>query len=228
MRRLIFPILLGLAGCGVLISLGTWQLERLDWKRGILDIVESRIAMPPVQLDGNPTEADTEYSAVTVTGEFVGPEIHVLASGTAAGTGYRVIRAFSTTDGRRILVDAGLLPLEAKEQLPLAVGLDASVAVTGNLLWPDDAAQSSPAPDLAANIWFARDLPAMADALGTEPLMIVLSSTSQPDPRLTPLPVDTSGIKNDHREYAITWFGLALVWAAMSVFLIVRTIRRKE
>jgi len=228
MRRLIFPILLGLSGCVVLVSLGVWQLQRLDWKRGILHTIETRIAAAPVPLIGTPTEAADEYSAVIVQGAFDGPEIHVLTSGTAAGTGYRVIRAFATTDDRRILIDTGLLPLEDKAALPPVSNVDGPITITGNLLWPDDAAASSPPPDLAANIWFARDLPAMARALGTEDLMVVLSQASVPDPRLTPLPVDTSGIRNDHREYAITWFGLAIVWAAMTAFLISRTIRQKD
>ena len=66
----------------------------------------------------------------------------------------------------------------------------------------------------------------MAEALGTMPVLVVLSS--QTDQALTPLPVDTSGIPNDHREYAITWFLLAVVWAAMSLYLIWRVARRKD
>ncbi len=226
MRRLIFPILLGLAGCGVLISLGMWQVQRLDWKRDILDRIEERISAAPVELPDAPTEEDFEYRTVWVTGQLDGPELHVLVSGTAAGTGYRVIRAFVTEDGRRIMIDEGLLPLESKDQP--APDASAPIEIVGHMLWPDDASESSPAPDLGRNIWFARDLPAMAAALSTEPVLIVLAEVSQADPRLTPLPVDTSGIKNDHREYAITWFGLAIVWAAMSLYLIFRTIRRED
>jgi surfeit locus 1 family protein len=45
---------------------------------------------------------------------------------------------------------------------------------------------------------------------------------------LTPLPVDTIGIPNDHLEYAITWFLLAVVWLSMSLYWVIRTLRRKE
>ena len=161
---------------------------------------------------------------MTVSGTAGERELHVLVSGTAAGTGYRVITAFETDEGRRILMDHGLLPLEAKDQ----VSPRAPVQVTANLIWPDDVNSSTPAPDLEKNIWFARDIGPMAEALDTERLMVVLRSTSQPDPRLTPLPVDTRGIKNDHREYAITWFLLAAVWAAMTLNLLTRIARRKD
>jgi surfeit locus 1 family protein len=40
-----------------------------------------------------------------------------------------------------------------------------------------------------------------------------------------PMPVDTAGVPNDHREYAITWFGLAIVWAVMSLLLVARVRR---
>lgn len=224
MRRLIFPLLLGLSGVAVLLSLGIWQVQRLDWKRDILAGIEARLAADPVALPVAPTEEQDEYRVVTLTGMPQGPELHVLTSGTAAGTGYRVISGFDTADGRRVLVDLGLLPLEMKDD-PAPVYVDKRINVVGSLLWPDDANSATPEPDLGKNIWFARDVAAMSEVLGSEPTLVVLSQSSQPDARLTALPVDTSNIKNDHREYAITWFLLALVWAAMSGYLIVRTLR---
>ncbi len=53
--------------------------------------------------------------------------------------------------------------------------------------------------------------------------MIALRTTTAPDPRVTIVPVNTSGIKNDHREYAITWFLLAFVWAAMTGYFLYRS-----
>jgi surfeit locus 1 family protein len=55
--------------------------------------------------------------------------------------------------------------------------------------------------------------------------MVVTTRTTPADPRLTPLPVNTATIKNDHFEYAVTWFLLAFVWAIMTLFLILRTMR---
>jgi surfeit locus 1 family protein len=95
-------------------------------------------------------------------------------------------------------------------------------------LWPDDQNNNTPDPDLAANIWFARNIDTMAAALGTAPLMVVTTASTPADPRLTALPVTTSNIKNDHFEYAVTWFLLAFVWAAMTIFLIIRTTRPKD
>ncbi|MEL7181893.1 MAG: SURF1 family cytochrome oxidase biogenesis protein, partial [Pseudomonadota bacterium] len=73
-----------------------------------------------------------------------------------------------------------------------------------------------------------RNVDTMSEALGTLPFMVVATQTSPTDPRLTPLPVNTATIKNDHFEYAVTWFLLAAVWAIMSLYLIRRTLRPKD
>jgi surfeit locus 1 family protein len=224
LRKILFPILLGVAGCGVLVSLGTWQVERLGWKEEIIAGINARLAAPPTPLPATPREATDEYTRVTLAGTPTGEELHVLVSGTDAGTGYRVISRFQTSDGQFILLDQGLLPLDAKDAAPLTEPMQ----VTGTLLWPDDRNSSTPDPDLARNIWFARDTVTMSAALQTDPIMVVTTSTTPADPRLAPLPVATAGIKNDHLEYAITWFSLALVWAIMSAFLIFRTTRPKD
>ncbi|MDX8347294.1 SURF1 family protein [Cognatiyoonia sp. IB215446] len=222
-RKILFPLILGVAGCGVLISLGLWQVERLAWKEGILADINSRLAAAPAPLSLDVTEAEHEYSRVTLTGIPTGDELHVLVSGTAAGTGYRVISKVETAFGP-ILVDQGLLPLEAKDAPPLV----APMQMTGTLLWPDDQNSSTPDPDLAENIWFARNTAAMATHLGTEPLMVVTTATQPSDPRLTALPVETADIRNDHFEYAATWFLLAIVWGIMTLFLIRRTTAAKD
>ena len=225
LRKIWFPILLGLSGVSVLVSLGLWQVERLAWKQDIIAEVGGRLAAPPASLPADPDEATLEYTRVTLSGQFDGEELHVLVSGTAAGTGYRVIRAFQTTQGRRVLIDAGLLPLPDKD-MPAPTPTPADI--TGTLVWPDDVNSSTPDPDLAENIWFGRDTTTMSERLNTEPVLVVASTITPPDPRLTPLPVNRAGIKNDHLEYAITWFGLAFVWAVMTFFLIFRTLRTKD
>ena len=219
MRKIFFPILFGIAGCAVLIALGTWQVQRLAWKEGILANIDARLAQAPTAIDLTMTEDADEYRRVTVSGTPTGEELHVLVSGTAAGTGYRVVSKFVTDAGDAILIDQGLLALDNKDAPVLTEATD----VTGTILWPDDKNSSTPDPDLAKNIWFARNVPDMAAHLDTAPIMVVVTQATPPDPRITPLPITSANIKNDHLEYAITWFLLAIVWAIMSLYLIFRT-----
>ena len=82
--------------------------------------------------------------------------------------------------------------------------------------------------DADGNTWFARDIADMAEVLGTEPLLVVARDLSQPDGPVTPLPVDTSAIPNDHLQYAVTWFGLAAIWTAMMGYFLFRLRKPSE
>lgn len=223
LRKILFPSILGIAGCAVLIGLGIWQVERLAWKEGVIADINSRLSAPHEPLSRFVNEAQDEYTRVVLSGRPTGEELHVLDSGTAAGTGYRVITKFETDIGA-ILLDQGLLAIDNKAAEPMT----RQMRVTGTLLWPDDQNDSTPPPDAADNIWFARNVTTMSQALGTLPILVVANQTSPADPRLTALPVDTANIKNDHLEYAITWFLLAGVWAIMSLYLIRRTLQPEK
>ncbi|MGJ8611941.1 MAG: SURF1 family protein [Octadecabacter sp.] len=220
MRKLLFPIVIGLGGILVLLWLGFWQLDRLDWKLGVIADINARLADDPVPLAESVLPEVDNYLSVIVAGAATGEEIRFLDSGTSAGTGHHIISAFETANGRRVMLDQGLLPLYADQGAPLTD----PITVQGNLIWPDDISDQPPSGDE----WYARDVAAMSDALKTEPILIQLAAASAYDPRLTPLPVETRNIKNDHLEYAITWFLLAVVWFAMTMFYMVRTLRRKE
>jgi surfeit locus 1 family protein len=226
LRRMIFPLLLGVVGGAVLVSLGVWQLQRLAWKEGVLDEISTRIEAAPVALPAAPEAERDQYLPVEVTGTFTGQGLDVLVSRKQSGAGYRVI-AVLETDGRRVLVDRGFLP-ERLRDTPRP-GPDAgAVAVRGNLLWPDEVDGFTPPPDARTGLWFARDLPAMAQALGTEPVLVVQRAASLQDAAVEAMPVDTAGIPNDHLGYAVQWFGLAAVWVGMTAFLLWRIRRRAE
>lgn len=221
LRRMIFPILLGLVGCAVLISLGVWQVNRLAWKEAMLAAIEAKIHDAPVALPASPDPAADKYLPVTVTGQFTGQELFVLAGQKGTSPGVEVIAGFQTQDGRKILVDRGFLH-ETDRSAPRPAGQ--TVTLTGNLHWPMETDSYTPPPDEKTGLWFARDVPAMAAELGTEPTMIVANGPVSDG--IQPQSVDTSSIPNDHLNYAITWFSLAAVWAGMTVYLLWRIRRR--
>jgi len=221
MNRLFFLLLIGLGGAAILVYLGTWQVQRLAWKQAILADIETRIAAAPVPLPASPDPERDLYQPVTATGAPSADYIRVLASQKQIGAGYRIIRALDTGT-RRVLLDEGFARTDAT--IPTA---PAQISVTGNLHWPDEIDGFTPDPDIAANIWFARDVPALAEALNTEPVLIVARQMSPAGGPVTPLPVDTAHIPNDHLEYAITWFSLALIWLGMTAYFVLRTNRSR-
>jgi surfeit locus 1 family protein len=220
LSRMIMPLLIGLLGVAVLAGLGVWQLQRLDWKEGVLAAMQAQLDAPPVALPAAPDPVADRYRAVTVTGRFTGDELHVL-SGSREGPGFLIVAAFQTDDGRRIMVDRGFVPETGRNAPRPPQG---ALTVTGNLNWPDDMTSTTPAPDLAANIWYGRDVAPMAAALTTEPLMVIAREPTGQG--ITPRPADTGAVRNDHFGYAVTWFGLAAVWAGMTIYWLWRIRRR--
>lgn len=219
-RRMIWPLLFGLFGVAILVSLGIWQMQRLAWKQGVLADIEARIAAAPVPLPGTPDREADRYLPVEVAGTIGADFVRVLVSQRGQGAQYRVISPFETGE-RTILLDRGVMPTEGAPPLPAG-----TVTVTGNLHWPQEVDGFTPEPDIARNIWYARDVDALAAHLGAEPVLVIARTLSVPDAPLAALPVDTSGIPNDHLNYAITWFSLAAIWLGMTLFLLWR-IRRK-
>ncbi|MDE0698167.1 MAG: SURF1 family protein [Boseongicola sp.] len=216
--RLLFPLIVGIGGFCLLASLGAWQLQRLAWKEGVLAEIESKIAADPVPLPAAPAAERDRYLPVIIEGDFEGEDVAVLVSLPQVGPAYRLIAAFETADGRRIMVERGAVPVADRSRAMSAT----SVTVLGNLHWPDEVDRWTPQPDRAAGVWYGRDLATMAEELRTEPLLVVAREASSNDPPATPRPVTTEGIPNSHLGYAVQWFGLAAVWAVMTLFLLWR------
>lgn len=223
-RRYIGALILGLSGCIVLSSLGYWQLQRLDQKETYLSQIETRITADPIPLPQSPNPETQRFLPVTVDGSFDGPDIPVFLS-HEVGPIYRLVAAFTTAEGRRIMVDRGYIPGQGPLDATTRTAPMPNVQITGNLHWPDEVDSWTPAPD-ARGVYYGRDVATLAAALGAEPFLIIARDSSQNAPPATPLPVTTAGIPNNHLGYAVQWFGLAIVWAGMTLFLLWRIRRR--
>ena len=221
MKRIWFIVFIGFAGTACLLYLGKWQIDRLYWKLDVLKKIDQKIAAAPVPLPAEPSESVHKYLSVEISGQFLQESIRVLASKKRYGAGYRIIHVFRT-NGRRLLVDLGFVGLETDYD----VDLINDISLVGNLHWPDEVDNFTPEPDLENNIWFARNVERVASALQTEPILIILKDSTLKNQNIKPMPIDTTHIPNDHLQYAITWFSLAIIWALMSC-LFIWTTRQK-
>ena len=221
MKRIWFIVFIGFAGTACLLYLGKWQIDRLYWKLDVLKKIDQKIAAAPVPLPAEPSESVHKYLSVEISGQFLQESIRVLASKKRYGAGYRIIHVFRT-NGRRLLVDLGFVGIETEYD----VDLINDISLVGNLHWPDEVDNFTPEPDLENNIWFARNVERVASALKTEPILLILKDSTLKDQNIKPMPIDTTHIPNDHLQYAITWFSLAIIWALMSC-LFIWTTRQK-
>lgn len=219
MGRLAFLAVIGLGGAAILVSLGVWQVQRLAWKENLIADIETRIAADPVPLPTKVDRVSDAYLPVKVTGVLSPDYVQVLVSKKNVGAGYRIIRPMILEDDR-IMVDMGFVTTAKAADLSYEGGQPETV--TGNLQWPRESDSFTPAPDFDNNIWFARDVEALAQTLDTRPILIVRREASQAEGPVSPMPVDTNAIPNDHLQYAITWFSLAAIWSAMTVFFLRR------
>lgn len=218
MQRFIVPLLIGIVGTAILLGLGTWQVLRLEWKEGKLAEIEAQIHAAPVPLEQAIARGLVEFEPVEVSGTFATDEAHVLNSIKRLGVVFRVISPFTTDMGRRILVDRGyVLEADKTTQRPAS-----GATIIANFRTPEETDGFTPAPDWETNFVFARDVALLSAHFDTEPILLILRETSQTNPPVTPWPVDTGAISNDHLQYAITWFSLAAVWLGMTALWIAR------
>lgn len=229
-KRMILPLIFGISGIAVLLWLGFWQMNRLTWKQDIIANIEERRFGDPAPLLGNYKSARPDshnYLRVAFDGVLTATEAHVYAP-QKGGLGYRIVSEFIWND-KSLFVDLGWVP-EAQKNTARPTG---PMKVTGYISFPDDHDDSfTPVPDIANNIWFSRLVSPMAQHFNVTPFLVVAESAQiQQDGKwvdytaVTPSPISLN-IKNDHKEYAITWFSLALVWFGMTGYLLWR-IRQK-
>jgi len=219
-RSMIFPLIIGVLGAAILVSLGNWQLQRLAQKEATISRIEKMIAGRIGEIPADAVEARDEFLGVQITGEIVGKPIFVLTSRKGFGPGYRVLYRLETSE-LALIVDLGFLRGAPKDP-----GVSGVYEIGGNLMWPDETDGFTPPPDIDRRIWFARDLQSLAPTFETASLLVVARQTTPPIEGIRPWPVSTSGIANDHLQYAITWFSLAVVWMGMTGYWLWRIRRR--
>ncbi|MBU1375115.1 MAG: SURF1 family protein [Alphaproteobacteria bacterium] len=229
-RRGGFPVGLTIAtaiALAILLALGTWQLQRLQWKQHLLAQIAALQAAPAQPLgsalDRVAKGVDADFTRVKVTcpGIATAPyvELYSLRDGQA---GSRLISACPTGSARyqTILVDRGFVIDTVSARPPVDAAGTAPVEVTGVLRVPEHG--NSFTPPNTPTRWYTRDAPAMAAALkapAPAPLFLMAETATNPEWKaLIPAPIPAE-IPNRHLEYALTWYGLAAallgVYAAM-------------
>nr|WP_245462355.1 SURF1 family protein [Shinella sp. JR1-6] len=229
-------ILMGAAfvvALAILLSLGTWQLQRLYWKEQLLsDMAARRIAAPVSLADIEAMAArgeDIEYSPVTVSGVFANnKERHFFATWRGQ-TGYHVYTPLQLADGRFLFVNRGFTPFEAKEPEMRKQGqLTGLQSVTGlaRARLAEKPSSIVPDNDLSKNIFYWKDLDAMAATTGIPADRLVpffVDAGDAPNPKGLPIGAVTQfDLPNNHLQYAVTWYGLAAALVGVGLFAVLR------
>jgi len=227
--KVVLTGLLCALGVAILCSLGTWQLERLAWKQGLIDMVGERIEQPAEPLPPESewpslTFAGDEYRKVTLTGRF--DHAHEVPAFTSledarfdvSGPGYWILTPLEMPDGATVIVNRGFVPDERRDPATRSDGqVTGEVTVTGLIRMPEAGNLFTPDPDPARAQWYVRDPALIAEAFGLERVApFFIDADATPNPGGLPVGGTTRvAFRNDHLGYALTWFGLALALAGV-------------
>lgn len=210
----------------LLLSLGVWQVKRLQWKLELIEKVENRTEEQPIDLDSVrallAAGEELEYQPMRLMGRFEHQaEAHVFGTWEGAPGWYIMTPLrFTDTDGmaRRLLVNRGFVPMALKERAQRPESLSAGEVTVTGLFRSSKAPRGISAMVLPSDLlekeineFFSRDIRAFEKHLDLALLPFILDSSGAEVQSEWPKGGTTRlSFNNRHLEYALTWFGLAL------------------
>lgn len=208
----------------LLLALGVWQVQRLQWKEALIAGAEAAATHPPVPVM-QVYQPRNEFRSVIIdcpglaTAPFV--EMHTIENGEV---GVRLISACALPTRPFVtLVDRGFVSETISARPPVTPSTE-PVRIIGQLRMPPKPSSMAPAPE--GNVFYARDHMAMARALGVRKWvaspMIFATTSSNPEWLALRPSAPPAAFSNNHLGYALTWFGLALALAGFYIVLLRR------
>jgi surfeit locus 1 family protein len=229
-RGLLWPAVMTLIGVVFLVALGNWQMRRLAWKEGLIAAIAERAHAAPISLaDAEQRGGDVEYLRVKATGKLLNDrELDFYAFDEQAGVGWHIVTPLQLADGSIVFINRGFVPDELKDQAKRQEGGPAGeVEIVGLARKPETPGAFTPPNDAGKNVWYWRDIPAMAatavpgDKASVAPFVIDAELEPRPSGGWPRGGVTRLELPNRHLEYALTWYGLAAallgVFAAFAV-----------
>lgn len=242
-RNALIAVIL-LSAFGLLLSLGTWQMQRLAWKEGLLAELDRNLEAEPLPIDEIISASNRgdnfEYKPVSVTGIFDhSKEQHFFATHEGR-VGYYVYTPL-TFDQSVIFINRGFVPFDLKEPITRLDGqIEGLVTITGlarNML---DHKPSFLVPDNTPeqNIYYWKDLRAMAanaELSYNKPSLVKFfidaDLMSSPGMQAGSYPiggVTIIDLPNNHLQYAFTWYGLAATLLIVVIYYRFRKMRNLD
>ena len=199
-----------------LLSLGFWQIYRLNWKLQLIEQIENSLKNDPVELASIEKK---NYLRIKTSGEIdFEKQIYLYNLNDTGKPGFEVINPIKIGD-ENYLMNRGWIPFEKKD-LP-EINLVDQNKIVGTLMLQTKASTFKPENDIEKNYWFTLNREDISKFTGrnfSEYVIYLNGDYKIPKPR-----VITAKISNNHKKYAITWFSMAI-----SILLIYLYFRKKN
>jgi len=215
-RFTLWPTLFTIPAVLLMLGLGTWQVQRLAWKTGLINAREAAIHADPTRLPHSLAEAQPlDFHRVAASGTFLNDkEFFVGALSPRGNEGFQIVTPLRLADGTLLLVNRGWVPEKQKNPAARAASeFTGPVRIDGVLRIPvTPTGFIVPVNRPAENFWFWVDPAAMAQAGHLENVLpFFMEAGSAPNPGGYPMGGQTRiTLPNDHLQYAITWYLLAV------------------
>ena len=199
-----------------LLSLGFWQIYRLNWKLELIEQIENSLKNDPVELSNVEKK---NYLRIKTVGDIdFDKQIYLYNLNDNSKPGFEVINPIKIGD-ENYLINRGWIPFKKKD-LPEINQVDQNVIV-GTLMLQNKPSIFKPDNDIKKNYWFTlnrEDISKFTGKKFSEYIIYLNGEYKIPKPR-----VITAKISNNHKKYAITWFSMAI-----SILLIYLYFRKKN
>jgi surfeit locus 1 family protein len=228
-RFALLPLIVVVIGVVILLGLGVWQVQRLQWKTRLLARIAALQTAPPeplgVVLNRIPDHVDVDFTHVVFTCPTLQQTpFQRIYSVTDEGVGDRIVTACPLPPGglyRSILVDRGYVSSDDVGKLTPGSLVDGPIV---GVLRQGSGPNALTPKHQGGGEWFSRDAPRIAAALSAPDPAPVFVMVQSPEPRgfgPTPMPIPAD-IPNNHLGYAITWFGLAVALIGFYIATLLR------
>lgn len=222
-RPRFWPTVFTIPAMLMMLGLGFWQLDRLAWKTALIDSFESRVSQPPVVPPAAVDDMEAwRFRHVAATGRFLNDkEIQLTGRPFEGNAGFHVVTPFVVDGGPTVLVNRGWVPMDRRlpaarpETLP-----DGSVVLDGIVREAGRKGYFVPDNEPDREIWFTVAPAQIAAHLGIGPVANYYVDALRASERPSELPVGAVPaihVRNEHLQYAITWFLLAATLAVVYV-----------
>ena len=199
-----------------LLSLGFWQIYRLNWKLELIEQIENSLKNDPVELSNVEKK---NYLRIKTSGDIdFDKQIYLYNLNDAGKPGFEVVNPIKIGD-ENYLMNRGWIPFEKKD-LP-EINLIDQNQIVGTLMLQTKQSTFKPENDIEKNYWFTLNREDILKFTGrnfSEYVIYLNGDYKIPKPR-----VITAKISNNHKKYAITWFSMAI-----SILLIYLYFRKKN
>ncbi|TNE61828.1 MAG: hypothetical protein EP335_14125 [Alphaproteobacteria bacterium] len=198
----------------ILIGLGTWQARKVGPKTELLARIEAGLKAEPMPLPVHLDDPTTvEFRRVSFSGTVMDAEpVKVFGTNLKGGAGYQLYLPVQKRYGMNVLVNFGWVPANTTALPSLMQGQE--IMVTGVLRTSAVPGSMTPANEPDKDAWFTADVHQMAAHFGLKSkeyyhfrVMADQGVLEGALPEGGQVRVD---IPNDHFQYALTWYGLAL------------------